>query len=138
MMLIFLAYAGISFSQTKEQIDQRLIENNGSEIYSILTHRKDYYKFLLWELDNGYEIVNANSVSSQNSLSISSIVDKANNSFTISDLTNLETFNFMKYNFNREKESNVYYDLGNGKFLKFTALKVMWKAFDDSGLNTKQ
>lgn len=138
MMLIFLAIAGTSYSQTKDQVDQRLIDNNGNEIYTILTNRKDYYKFLLWELDNAYEIVNASSVANQNVLSISNIVDNTNTQFLVSDLNNLQTFNFIKYNFIREKTNDVYYDLGNGSFLKFTALKVMWKAFDDSGLNTKQ
>lgn len=138
MMLIFLAIAGTSFSQTKEQVDQRLIDNNGNEIYTIISTRKDYYKFLLWELDNAYEIVNSNSVSNQNVLSVSNITDNTNTQFSVLDLNNLQTFNFIKYNFTRQKDSDVYYDLGNGSFLKFTALKVMWKAFDDSGLNTKQ
>jgi hypothetical protein len=138
MMLIFLAIAGTSFSQTKEQVDQRLIENNGSEIYTIMTYRKDYYKFLLWELDNAYEIVNSNSVTNQTILPIANINDGENNQFTLASLDNLQTFNFIKYNFTREKENDVYYDLGNGNLLKFTGLKVMWKAFDDSGLNTKQ
>lgn len=138
MMLVFLFYAGISFSQTKEEVDQRLIENKGDEIYSILTYRKDYYKFLLWELDNAYEVVSASSVSGQNILSISTIVDKNNVQFSALDLANVQTFNFIKYNFNREKENDVYYDLGNGSILKFTGLRVMWKAFNDSGLNNKQ
>ena len=64
--------------------------------------------------------------------------DNTNTQFSVLDLNNLQTFNFIKYNFTRQKNSDVYYDLGNGSFLKFTALKVMWKAFDDSGLNTKQ
>lgn len=138
MMLVFLFYAGISFSQTKEEVDQRLIENKGDEIYSILTYRKDYYKFLLWELDNAYEVVSTSSVSGQNILSISTIVDKNNVQFSALDLANVQTFNFIKYNFNREKENDVYYDLGNGSILKFTGLRVMWKAFNDSGLNNKQ
>lgn len=131
-------FAGVSFSQTKEEVDQRLVVNHGNEIYSILIHRKDYYKFLVWELDNAFEVVSSNSISSQNILPISNIVDKSDNEFSSSELDNLETFNFIKYNFNREKESDVYYDLGNGELLKFTALKIMWKAFDDSGLNNKQ
>jgi len=138
MMLIFLVCTGVSFSQTKEQVDQRLIENKGNEIYDILTHKKDYYKFLLWELDNGYEIVSSSSITNQDVLSISSIVDQSNNQFSILEINDSQTFNFMKYNFNREKDSDVYYDLGNGTVLKFTALKVMWKAFGDSGLNNKQ
>lgn len=138
MMLILLAFAGTSFSQTKEQVDQRLIDNNGDEVFDFLIYRKDYYKFLLWELDNGYEIVNSSSVSNHSVLPISNIVDNGGDQFLISDLNNLEAFNFIKYNFIREKESDIYYDLGNGNLLKFTALKVMWKAFDDSGLNNKQ
>jgi len=138
MMLIFLVYAGISFGQTKEEVDQRLVENKGDEIYTILSYRKDYYKFLLWELDNAYEIVNSSSVSDQNILPISTIVDKSNNQFLISDLDNSQTFNFIKYNFIREKNNDVYYDLGNGRVLKFTGLLVLWEGFRNSGLNNKQ
>jgi len=138
MMLIFLACSGISFGQTKEEVDQRLVENKGDEIYTILSYRKDYYKFLLWELDNAYEIVSSSSVSDQNILPISTIVDKSNNQFLISDLDNSQTFNFIKYNFIREKNNDVYYDLGNGSVLKFTGLLVLWEGFRNSGLNNKQ
>jgi len=138
MMILFLASVGISFGQTKEEVDQRLVENKGEEIYNILSYRKDYYKFLLWELTNAYEIVNSSSVSDQNILSISTIIDKSNNQFLISNLDNSQTFNFIKYNFMREKDSDVYYDLGNGSILKFTGLLVLWEEFRNSGLNNKQ
>ena len=138
LLFVFLAFAGISFGQTKTQVDQRLIDNQGDEIYNILTNRKDYYKFLLWELDNAYQVVSSNGINPQNVLSISSIQDTDGNIFDATKVNDATTFNFIKYNFIRQKTNDVYYDLGNGTLLKFTALKVMWQQFDDSGLNTKQ
>jgi hypothetical protein len=137
LMFVLLACTSVSYSQTKDQVDQRLIENKGSEIYTILTNRKEYYKFLVWELANGYEVVNSNTVSGQTILSISTIVDGNNVSFTTTEVNNASTFNFVKFNFVRQKNNDVYYDLGNGTLLKFKALIPMWKAFDDSGLNNK-
>lgn len=142
MKALFIAFSflfvGLSFSQTKADVDARLIENHGDEIYNILKYRKDYYKFLLWELDNSYEILNLSEVSGQSILPIQDIKDKNNIPFNPSVLEVISSFNFKKYNFVRLKEQDVYYDLGNGKVLKFKALKPMWQEFDATGLNTKE
>jgi len=124
-------------SQTKTEVDQRLIDNHGDEIYQILEYRKDYYKFLLWELDNAYEIVSISTLNNPVLNSINSIVDDNGNAFNVVNIDNPETLNFIKYNFIRQKELDIYYDLGDGRAIKFTALKVMWQQFRDSGLNTK-
>ena len=137
LLFAFLVVAGISYAQTKDQVDQRLIENHGQDIYPILQYRKDYYKFLLFELDNGYEIVNISDLTSPMLLSVDNIETANGESFNISEVDESTTFNFMKFNFVRQKEHNVYYDLGDGRAIKFTALKVLWQQFDDSGLNTK-
>ena len=92
---------------------------------------------MLWELDNAYEIVNLTEVQGQNLLPITNITDKNGIAFNPVEINNLETFNFIKYNFVRQKEQKVYYNLGNGKVLVFKALKPMWKEFDQTGLNTK-
>lgn len=135
--MILLVLSGVSLAQNKDEIDSRLIENHGDEIYDILKYRKDYYKFLLWELDNAYEIMSISTLSSPTLLSIENIIDTEGNNFTSTDVDNPETLNFIKYNFVRQKEHNVYYDLGDGRAIKFTALLVMWQEFRDSGLNTK-
>ncbi len=139
LFLLAIAFLFLShgYSQTKADVDARLIENHGDEIYNILKYRKDYYNFLLWELDNAYEIVNLTEVQGQNLLPITNITDKNGIAFNPVEINNLETFNFIKYNFVRQKEQKVYYDLGNGKVLVFKALKPMWKEFDQTGLNTK-
>ncbi len=138
LLLTLLVFAGFSYGQTKENVDQRLVENHGQEIYEILIYRKDYYKFLLWELDNAYEIVTTSSIPNPVLLSISSIEDSNGNSFDSSIIDNPESFNFLKYNFVRQKEQDVFYDLGDGRAIKFTGLKVMWQQFDATGQNTKQ
>jgi hypothetical protein len=137
LMFTFLATAGFTHGQTKNQVDQRLVENHGQEIYQILEYRKDYYKFLLFELDNAYEIVNISDLVSPMLLSVDNIQSVTGESFNIASVDESITFNFIRYNFIRQKEQNVYYDLGNGRAIKFTALKVLWQQFDDSGLNTK-
>lgn len=136
-LLVFLAFSGVTMAQSKIEVDSRLIENHGDEIYQILEYRKDYYKFLLWELDNAYEIVAITSLSNPALIDISTVVDKDGNHFNVNEVDNPETLNFMKYNFVRHKEYDVYYDLGDGRAIKFTALLVMWQQFRDSGLNTK-
>lgn len=136
-LLIILMISSVVISQTKAEVDQRLIDNHGNDIYEILEFRKDYYKFLLWELDNAYEIVAISSLSNPALNSINNIVDSNGNAFSVINIDNPETLNFIKYNFVRQKELDVYYDLGDGRAIKFTALKVMWQQFRDSGLNTK-
>jgi hypothetical protein len=138
LIAISFLFVGISFSQTKDEVDPRLIENQGTEIYNILKYRKDYYKFLLWELDNAYQVINTSDALGQNILPVSNIVDKNGVSFNPNEVNNPQTFNFIKYNFVRQKEQNVYYNLGNGKVLMFKALKSMWQEFDATGLNTKE
>lgn len=136
MKVFFIAmsflFVGISFSQTKDEVDNRLIENQGTEIYNILQYQKDYYKFLLWELDNGYHIINKSDVLGENLLPISNIVDKNGLTFNPDEVNNPDTFNFIKYNFVRQKEVNVYYDLGNGKVLALTSLSGVWEEFRKS------
>ena len=48
LTLITLAvlFTTLLSAQTKNEVDSRLLENHGDEIYSILEYRKDYYKFL--------------------------------------------------------------------------------------------
>ena len=133
----FLIIMGASYGQTKPQADQRLVESYGEDIYQILQYRKDYYKFLLFELDNGYEIVNVSDLISPMLLSVDDIQTSSGEAFNVAVADESTSFNFMMYNFMRQKEHNVYYDLGDGRAIKFTALKVLWQQFDDSGLNTK-
>ncbi len=128
----------VSYSQTKPNIDTRLIQNHGDKIYEIYTYRKDYYNFLIWELDNAYDVVEISTLDQNLTLqSIENIQNKYNIKFTPNLLENPSSFNFFEFNFQREKEQDMYYDLGNGKALKFKALKPMWQEFNASGLNTK-
>ncbi len=137
LLAISFLFLGYSYSQTKADVDVRLIENHGDEIYNILKYRKDYYNFLLWELDNAYEIVNISEVQNQTLLPITNITDKNGGIFNPDEVNDPTSFNFIKYNFVRQKEQKVYYNLGNGKVLIFKALKPMWKEFDQTALNTK-
>jgi len=137
LLLTMFMLVGSVFGQTKENVDSRLIENHGTEIYEILTYRKDYYKFLAWELEHAYEIISVGQLDNAILKSINTIQTVEGISFSTIEVDSPESFNFLKYNFERSKEHDVYYDLGDGRAIKFTALKVMWAQFDNSGLNNK-
>lgn len=132
LITLAVLFTTLLSAQTKNEVDSRLIENHGDEIYSILQYRKDYYKFLLFELDNGYEIVEMSQVQGVQLVSLSDYPD-----FNIDEVQDLSTFNFMKYHFARGKETHTYINLGNGSVLKIIAEKELWQAFRDSGLNNK-
>lgn len=136
-MVAFLVLTGLAFGQTKEEVDHRLIENHGDDIYRILTSRKDYYKFLYFELTNAYEIVELSDLDNPQLLSVEGIQTKSGEAFDVNEVNDPATFNFIKYNFEREKHNEVYYDLGNGKVLKFKSLMDVAQAFRDSGQNNK-
>jgi hypothetical protein len=132
LMIVFLALNTVSYTQTKYEVDARLVDNHGEEIYNILEYRKDYYKFLLFELEYAFEVVDLSATSGLVVKNINEILG-----FQVSELENLETFNLLKYDFIRSKEYPSYYDLGNGKVLKIIPLMELWQAFRESGLNNK-
>jgi hypothetical protein len=132
LITLAVLFTTLLSAQTKNEVDSRLLENHGDEIYSILEYRKDYYKFLLFELDNGYEILDSDEVNGVQLISLNDYPD-----FDLNEIHNLTDFNFMKYNFVRGKETHTYVDLGDGKVLKIIGQKELWQAFRDSGLNNK-
>ena len=52
--------------------------------------------------------------------------------FTVNILGYPNLFNFIDYNFVREKNQDVYYDLGDGKYIKFTSLTDIWTDYSAS------
>jgi hypothetical protein len=137
LIIALLVFTGVAFGQSKAEVDQRLVENHGDDIYRILSSRKDYYKFLMFELNSAYEIVELNDLNNPTLFSVEGVQTKSGELFSPSDLINPSSFNFMKYNFERQKDIEVLYDLGNGKVLRFKSLMQVAQEFRDSGLNTK-
>lgn len=77
LFCLFLLASSLSFSQDVQKYDGRLLKNHGDTITTIYSKNHNYYNFLLFELDFGYEIklksdVNASSFTSLNSFKNSS------------------------------------------------------------------
>lgn len=132
LLFALLAFVGVSYGQTNVNIDQRLITNHGENIYRIYEKQSSYYDFLLWELDNGYEVVELSNVEKIKVLSIDGVQNSNGDVFTINILSYPNLFNFIDYNFVREKHQDVYYDLGEGKYIRFTSLTDIWMDFSES------
>jgi hypothetical protein len=126
LLFAILIFTGIANGQSKVSIDQRLIKNQGDNIYQIHEKQKSYYDFLLWEIDNGYEIVELEDTEKVKIISVDGVVNSNGDVFTLNTLSYPNLFNFIDYSFIREKNQDVYYDLGNGKFIKFTSLTDIW------------
>lgn len=136
ILMTFLFFTGIIMSQNLTDVDQRLVDNHGDNIYRIYEKQFAYYQFLVWELDNGYEIVDKNTVQEENILTISNIKSTEGVLFHPSELlSNPKTFNFIKYNFVRQKNVKVYYDLGNDKVMVFSSLSGVWDEFRNRNNN---
>jgi len=131
LFITILLFCTVSYGQDIN-IDSRLKDNLGDRIESIYHKQNSYYNFLKWELDYGYQIIDLKPGESHTLLSISEIVSNNNVKFSSSDLENKNNFNFFKYNFIRQKNESVYYDLGNGKILKFTSLTAVWDEYKKS------
>jgi len=133
MILIFLAYVGTSFSQTNGQIDQRLKTNHGESINRIFEKQKSYYDFLVWELNKGYEIVDMTTLD-LNVVDVRSVQNISNSNgetFKLELLEMPKVFNFIDFNFKREKQTEVYYDLENGTVIMFYSLRSVWNNYKE-------
>jgi len=131
VIVIFLMYVGVSFSQTIENVDQRLVNNHGESINRIYEKQKKYYDFLVWELNNGYKIIELSILESKklNIASASDVVDVNGDVFNIDELNTPDLFNFVEFTFEREKETDVYYDLGNGTAIMFYSVSSVWNKY---------
>ncbi len=124
-ILCISCFIGISYAQDTQSIDQRLVDTYGDDVVNLYENNQEYYSFLVYELDNSFEIIEAaelNGNSKYDLKDISLVVDKQGNKFNIDELDNLTSFNFAKYNFVRAQNDRVYYELGDGRVLVFYSL----------------
>lgn len=132
LVLIILAvlFTTLLSAQTKNEVDSRLLENHGDEIYSIYERQLDYYNFLVWELNHGFEIKKKSEIEGD-LLPINNIISSKGEAFKIENIltSNLKIFNFLDYNFIRKKNELVYYDLGDNKILVIKSITQVWNEF---------
>jgi len=136
-LILTLVITNLIFSQSKTDFDPRIVENKGEQVTHIYQNQQDYYQFLLFELDNGYQVVSKNTLAKEQRKelkSIKGIQSKSGEKFTVNQLENPATFNFMKYNFIREKDNHTYYDLNNGNVLVIFSQMHIKREFLKTGL----
>ena len=124
-ILCISCFIGISYAQDTQSIDQRLVDSYGEDAVNLYENNQDYYNFLIYELDNSFEIMEATELTPNSKYDlrdISSVVDKEGKVFNIDELQDLSTFNFTSYNFVRAQNDRVYYELGDGRVLVFYSL----------------
>lgn len=129
-LLFCLLISVISFGQNESQIDPRLLVNKelGSKAAEYFSSDPEQYNFLLFELENAFIIRPLSEVTeSQKSqlLSIEGIQTSAGEKFDPAVLSNLATFNFHLYNFQRSQTKTIGYDLGNGNVLVFYSIEKL-------------
>lgn len=124
-LLCLLCFFSISKAQNQGEIDQRLFELHGEKLIQLYENNKEYYNFLLYELNNSFYIVENTQINTdfkENYRNINSVKDKEGNPFDISLLANPDTFNFFNYSFERAQNERTVYDLGDGRLLIFYSL----------------
>lgn len=134
VLIIFISFLLFSFLFSSKNIDPRLMMNPRIAIKSQdhYLNNPDEYLFMVYELDNAYFIREMNTLNEPQKKSLKSIetiVDINGNPFDVAVLNDLTTFNFHLYNFERNENRTIAYDLQNGKILGFYSQEKLREMF---------
>ena len=141
MKRIVLAFAMIlsvgAFTQ-QQGVDPRLLAYHGDKIISLYETNKEAYNSILYKLDNSFYIVEKSKFKSsgQTFLDINTVKSNTGELFSIALLNDLQTFNYLLYNFRVSQTEKTVYDLGDGRLLVFYSLNEVKENYS-RGLNTK-
>lgn len=127
----FLISALISFCQ---EIDPRILKNKGKEAEKLYEYNKNSYNYLLFELDNSYEIVSKKSLSNEQLSAIKSDIHLTETEIAKLGTTN---FNFYDLGIKLSKSDRQYVQIDKKRVLVFYAIPEVTKAFTASPSNTK-
>lgn len=125
ILLLLCLLSVASMAQDQNTIDQRLVDTYGEKATKLFETNKEYYDFLVYELDNSFYIADDLEMSSEtknNYFQIESVQHKDGSPFDLAVLADLSTFNIHNYNFIREADNRVIYDLGDGRYIVFYSL----------------
>lgn len=131
ILIGFLISALISFSQ---EIDPRILKNKGKEAEKLYEYNKNSYNYLLFELDNSYEIVSKKSLSNEQLSAIKSDIHLTETEIAKLGTTN---FNFYDLGIKLSKSDRQYVQIDKKRVLVFYAIPEVTKAFTASPSNTK-
>ena len=138
LVLILLLFAsGISFSQSK--IDQRLLDNLGQEIEEIHQFRPDYYNYLVYELNNGFELIDKKKVktlTNSTEISLSKVVNKKGEQLSLSAIKSPD-FNFKAFGLEVKLKSKTLIKIDKNNFLLIKTKLEIANEFSKSPLSHK-
>lgn len=118
LFCLFLLVLSFSRAQDLQKYDARLLKNHGDTIMSIYSKNHNYYNFLLFELDFGYEIKLKTEVNSSNFTSISNFKNSNGISLKKSDIEK-GTFNFKEWGIALKQNEPILIDMNDNYVLYF-------------------
>lgn len=120
-LYIFLLFASLNY-YSQEKVDPRIQEFLGEEIVrKIVTEHPKQMEYYNNILNNSFQLVNEENIKTKVELNvetISSLPLKNGNQLSYSELEqqiNNGTFNIFQINLRRNKSTNRYFRIGNGK-----------------------
>lgn len=137
VLFLFLSFGVVASAQNKnekESIDPRIIENLGEQETShIYLNRKDYYEFLVYELNHTCEIMNAGDLPMGQNVKHDLTFLGSISPESFADQVKKQTLNIKKFNLPQLHEQPVYIRLYNDVIVKINATMTIKKDFLATG-----
>lgn len=131
-LLALLAISTVSFSQ---KLESRLIDRMGEKnIEKIHSFRYDYYHFLIYELNAGYELKSKTELTKEQRIAaenIDGIKSIKENTPLSEDIVKNDGFDFLSYTFQRDMNNDKVYKLSNDSYILIYSkqnISAMYKA----------
>jgi hypothetical protein len=118
LLCLFLLVFSLTKAQDLQKYDARLLKNHGDTIMTIYSKNHNYYNFLIFELDFGYEIKLKADLGASNFISISQFKNSEGISLKKSDLQK-GTFNFKEWGIVLKQNEPLLIDLDENHVLYF-------------------
>lgn len=118
LLCLFLLVFSLTKAQDLQKYDARLLKNHGDTIMTIYSKNHNYYNFLIFELDFGYEIKLKSDLGTSNFISISQFKNSEGISLNKSDIQK-GTFNFKEWGIVLKQNEPLLIDLDENHVLYF-------------------
>ncbi len=118
LFCLFLLVFSVSKAQDLQKYDARLLKNHGDTIMTIYSKNHNFYNFLIFELDYGFEIKLKSEISSSNFTPISQFKNSSGKSLNGSELQK-GIFNFKEWGIVLKQNEPLIIDLDENHVLYF-------------------
>ncbi|MGB0933086.1 MAG: hypothetical protein ACPGU5_02325 [Lishizhenia sp.] len=117
LFLLFLTLSNSVFAQSK--IDLRLLENEGEKIEEIYKFRSEYYNYLVYELNEGFDILDKKEVKLLENtieISINNLINSKGEKLSMEAIEKTN-FNFKSYGLDVDLNTPSLIKIDRNKFL---------------------